>query len=66
MTEIKQNRFGYRISSDANAMDLDAIHAYLSGSYWAQGIPRAVMAKAISGSLCFGVFSAGNACAGSF
>jgi hypothetical protein len=44
-------------------MDLDAIHAYLSGSYWAQGIPKQLLAKAISGSLCFGAFSevrAGN------
>jgi GNAT superfamily N-acetyltransferase len=57
MTEIEHNRSGYRISSDADAMDLDAIHAYLSGSYWAQGIPRAVVAKAISGSPCFGVFN---------
>ena len=38
-------------------MDLDAVHAFLSGSYWAQGIPRALVAKAISGSLCFGVFN---------
>jgi len=38
MNEIDQNRLGYRISSDPDAMDLDAIHAYLSGSYWAQGI----------------------------
>src|SRR5882724_12224137 len=61
MTDIEQNRSGYRISSVADAMDLDAIHACLSGSYWARGIPRAVMAKAISGSLCFGVFSEANA-----
>ena len=37
-------------------MDVDAIHAYLSRSYWAQGIPRDVVAKAIAGSLCFGIF----------
>jgi GNAT superfamily N-acetyltransferase len=46
----------YRISTDVNAMDVDAIHAYLSRSYWAQGIPRDVVAKAIAGSLCFGIF----------
>lgn len=37
-------------------MDLDAIHAYLSSSYWAQGIPRRIVANAMRGSLCFGLF----------
>jgi GNAT superfamily N-acetyltransferase len=37
-------------------MDLDAIHAYLSVSYWSPGIPRDVVARAIGGSLCFGLF----------
>ena len=61
MSDMTQKRLGYRISGDADAMDLDAIHAYLSGSYWAQGIPKQLMAKAISGSLCFGVFGEANA-----
>ena len=56
MGDVEQNRFGYRISADADEMDLDAIHAYLSRSYWSQGIPRDVVAKAIGGSLCFGLF----------
>jgi GNAT superfamily N-acetyltransferase len=49
---------GYRLSTDHADMDIDAIHAYISRSYWAAGIPRAVLAKAISNSLCFGVFTA--------
>ena len=56
MGDVEQNRLGYRISTDADAMDLDAIHAYLSVSYWCRGIPRDVIAKAIGGSLCFGLF----------
>jgi GNAT superfamily N-acetyltransferase len=60
MAEIERNRSGYRISADAEAMDLDAVHAFLSGSDWAQGIPRAVVAKAISGSLCVGVLNEQN------
>jgi GNAT superfamily N-acetyltransferase len=55
MGDVEQNRLGYRISTDADAMDLDAIHAYLSSSYWSQGIPRDVVAKAIAGSLCFAI-----------
>ena len=56
MGDVEQNRSGYRISTDADAMDLDAIHAYLSVSYWSQGVPRDIVAKAIGGSLCFGLF----------
>jgi len=37
-------------------MDLDAIHAYLTRSYWAEGIPKPLVEKAMSGSLCFGLF----------
>jgi GNAT superfamily N-acetyltransferase len=61
MSDTEQKRAGYRISADVGAMDLDAIHAYLSGSYWAKEIPKQRLAKALSGSLCFGVFSEENA-----
>ena len=56
MSNVDQSRSGYRIATDADAMDIDAIHAYLSESYWAQGISRALVTQAIGGSLCFGVF----------
>ena len=45
----------FRISSDFEEMDLDAIHAYLSTSYWAGGIPMPTLKKAMKNSLCFGV-----------
>ena len=48
---------GYYISSDQNKLDLVAIHGFLAQSYWAKGIPMSVLSKAISNSLCFGVFS---------
>ena len=41
-------------------MDLDAIHAYLTRSYWSEGIPRALVAKAMAGSLCFGLLDGGR------
>ena len=47
---------GYEISSDKNLMDIDAIHAYLSRSYWAENIPYDIVKKALENSLCFGVF----------
>jgi N-acetylglutamate synthase-like GNAT family acetyltransferase len=38
-------------------VDLDVIHRYLSEeSYWAKGIPRALVERAIANSLCFGAF----------
>jgi GNAT superfamily N-acetyltransferase len=56
MSDIEHDRDGIRISSDSNVMDVDAIHAYLTRSYWAEGISRALVAKAVDSSLCFGLF----------
>jgi len=41
-------------------MDLDAIHAYLTRSYWSEGISKELVSKAMAGSLCFGLFDAGR------
>ena len=49
----------YDISTDPGRLDLDAIHAYLSRSYWSPGVPRAVVARAIAHSLCFGIYRDG-------
>ena len=46
----------YSITTDRKRLDLDAIHAFISRSFWAEGIPKETMAKAIANSLCFGVF----------
>lgn len=46
----------YEISTDSARLDVDAIHAFLTRSYWSPGIPRATVARAIANSLCFGVF----------
>jgi GNAT superfamily N-acetyltransferase len=56
LAHSEHERFGYRISSVTSEMDVDAVHAYLSRSYWAEAIPRSVVARAIEGSLCFGLF----------
>ena len=49
-------RGDYTISTDPARMDLDAIHAYLSQSYWAEGVPRAIVERSLLGSLTFGLF----------
>lgn len=46
------------ISTDKSRLDVDFVHAYLSGeSYWAKGRSHAVTVKAIANSLCFGVYA---------
>lgn len=44
---------GYVISDDATAIDLDAVHAFLTQSYWSPGISREVVARAAANSLTF-------------
>jgi N-acetylglutamate synthase-like GNAT family acetyltransferase len=50
----------YEISTDRNRLDIALIHDFLRSSYWAQGIPRAVVERSIQHSLCFGAFLDGR------
>jgi len=53
--EVKKEN--YFISTDNSKLNVDMIHNFLSEeSYWAKGIPRAVVEKSIINSLCFGVY----------
>ncbi len=48
---------GFKISTDKNLLNVDVIYDYLNNeSYWAKGIPRQKMAKAIENSMCFGIY----------
>jgi len=49
----------YSISTDSQRLDVDAVHAYLSRSFWAEGISRELVARSLANSLCFGLFDAG-------
>lgn len=51
---------GLRITTDPGEVDLDAVHAFLSTSYWATGIPRELLARAIEGSIPFSVLADGG------
>ncbi|MFZ4285524.1 GNAT family N-acetyltransferase [Variovorax sp. HJSM1_2] len=46
----------YEITSDKTRLDVGAIHAFLSQTYWSPGIPLATVQKAIDHSLTFGVY----------
>jgi GNAT superfamily N-acetyltransferase len=48
------------ISTDPARLDLDAIHGFLSRSYWAAGIPRGIVERSIRHSICFGAFDQGR------
>ena len=43
------------ITSDPAAVDLDAVHAYLRRSYWAEDIPRDLLARGVANSIPFSV-----------
>jgi GNAT superfamily N-acetyltransferase len=42
---------GYRVSTDPADLDIDAIHAYLTESYWAQGVSRDIVERSVQGSV---------------
>jgi len=47
----------YTITTDIKKMDFDVIHEFITNSYWANGIPRKTLTKAINSSLCFAVLN---------
>ena len=47
----------FLISTDRALIDLDVVHGFLTKCYWANGIPRNVVARSIENSLCFGVYA---------
>ena len=47
---------GYGISLDPARLQLDVIHGFIAGSYWASGMPRETLARAISNSVCVGAY----------
>jgi GNAT superfamily N-acetyltransferase len=50
----------YELTSDRARLDVEAIHALLSKTYWSPGIPRHIVQRAIDNSLCFGILLEGQ------
>jgi GNAT superfamily N-acetyltransferase len=46
----------YVISTDRSRIDVAAVHAFLSQSYWSPGIPEDVVRRGIAGAICFGIY----------
>ena len=44
------------ISTDRSKLDLDLVHGYLASSYWASGMPRPTLERAVENSLTFGIY----------
>ena len=55
---------GYELSDDPARLDLDVIADYLRTAYWSENVPRDVVARAIEGSLCLGLYAPDGAQAG--
>ncbi len=52
MTALPQ---GYELIVDQAKIDAVAAHAYLTRSYWSEGIPQNTVARALANSLCVAV-----------
>jgi len=44
------------VTTDPAKIDKEAVYGFLSQSYWARGIPREVLERALASSLCFSLF----------
>ena len=53
---FERHREGFTVSTDPGRLDVHAIHAFLVTSYWAEGIPREILERALRNSLCFGLY----------
>lgn len=49
---------GYLVSTDPSLLEIDRIHAFLRKSYWAEGVPRDVVARSTENSIPFGLYDA--------
>lgn len=44
------------VDTDPDRLDLAVVHGFLTTSYWARGIPLAVVRESVRHSLCFGLY----------
>jgi GNAT superfamily N-acetyltransferase len=56
MNLVGHRRGEFLISTDPKRINLEAVHGFLTNSYWAKGISREIVARSIENSLCFGIY----------
>ena len=56
MEKTEWRKDEYLLSTDKSKIDVEAVHRFLSHSYWAQNIPLEVVQKSIDNSLCFAIY----------
>jgi N-acetylglutamate synthase-like GNAT family acetyltransferase len=57
---LEYQKDGFTISTNPGLLDIDMIHDFVSQSYWARGIPKELVIKAIRHSFCFGLYDQGK------
>jgi len=56
---VESVRGDFVISTDRARIDIAAVHAFLSRSYWSPGIPEDTVRRGIAGAICFGIYHGG-------
>lgn len=52
----EHRRGDFLISTDPGRLDVAAVHAFLSGTYWARGVAIEIVARSLRNSLSFGLY----------
>jgi GNAT superfamily N-acetyltransferase len=55
MDPIEYHRGEFTVTTDPIWLNHELIHEFLSHSYWAEGVPREIVAQSIRNCLCFAV-----------
>ena len=55
MGNMEEHRGEFVLTTDVARLDVAAVHAYLTTSYWAEGIPLETLERSLKGSICFGL-----------
>ena len=55
MSYFEREKGTFTITTDPQRIDVEAVHAFLSRAYWSEEIPKEILEKAMTSSLCFGL-----------
>jgi GNAT superfamily N-acetyltransferase len=55
-TTWERRRGDLLVSTDRARIDVELVHGVLAATYWASGIPREIVERAIAGSVAFGLY----------